>query len=42
LPGHESDVHCAKFLWPFLVSAGEDKTVRLWRMIFSEKVKKYS
>ena len=38
LSGHEADVHCAKFLWPFLASGGEDKTVRLWKMRVSETV----
>jgi WD40 repeat protein len=38
MAGHTADVHCAKFLWPFLASGGEDKSVRLWRLQFSDRV----
>jgi WD40 repeat protein len=37
LCGHNQEVLCAKFLWPFLASAGEDKTVRIWKLKFSDK-----
>ena len=30
--GHTAEVHCAKFLLPFMASAGEDRTVRIWKL----------